>query len=417
MEDAAVQKLVSDQVAAAVAEAMKFNKAVKYLVTEDDGTQHLPYTDESGKPDHKLMGAAWAALHGGFRGKKYEGPDKQKAIERLKSVYEKEGMKPPEKMAAMALQMEDLRKRMADAIDKRTDSLRKDMSQVGRLADILQGIRWLQQSSFWEGQMEQDDRDFAIADRLGDWLQEGVNILNVIVMDETSELTASLEAPALKTAAIHNEGEVDMNATELLNKAAKGLKAHFGKAAAFHEHKAACHKAASTSHADLAEAHKAMMEFHSKTKKADGGDEEEKSFHKASHAFHKASHTHHVDKASHHEKLHKAHSTMCDACKAAAESVGNEEAKADGAGDMTKALGDTQAALEAKLEPITKALAALEKLESLTKAVETLQADVTKMGNETLPTLVKGAGSPQLIGRDGQNITPPAAGVDPGNLL
>jgi hypothetical protein len=30
---------------------------------------------------------------------------------------------------------------------------------------------------------------------------------------------------------------------------------------------------------------------------------------------------------------------------------------------------------------------------------------------------VKGAGSPQLIGRDGQNITPPAAGVDPGNLL
>jgi len=42
--------------------------AIKYLVPEG---KHLPYTDESGKPDHNLMGAAWAALHGGYRGNKY----------------------------------------------------------------------------------------------------------------------------------------------------------------------------------------------------------------------------------------------------------------------------------------------------------------------------------------------------------
>ena len=48
-------------------------KAIKYLVTEGDGTTHLPYTGDDGKPDHRLMGAAWAALHGGYRGEKYAG--------------------------------------------------------------------------------------------------------------------------------------------------------------------------------------------------------------------------------------------------------------------------------------------------------------------------------------------------------
>jgi hypothetical protein len=30
------------------------------------------------------MGAAWAALHGGYRGNKYEGPDRSAAIAKLK---------------------------------------------------------------------------------------------------------------------------------------------------------------------------------------------------------------------------------------------------------------------------------------------------------------------------------------------
>src|SRR5208282_3720906 len=52
--------------------AKAFDKAVKYLVTESDGTTHLPYTTSSGKPDRKLCGAAWAALFsaGGHRGNK-----------------------------------------------------------------------------------------------------------------------------------------------------------------------------------------------------------------------------------------------------------------------------------------------------------------------------------------------------------
>jgi hypothetical protein len=77
-------------------------KAARYLVTEDDGTTHLPVTSEDGKPDHNLMGAAWAALHDGYRGNKYEGPDKDAAIAKLKRLYESEGMKTPDEKEASA---------------------------------------------------------------------------------------------------------------------------------------------------------------------------------------------------------------------------------------------------------------------------------------------------------------------------
>jgi hypothetical protein len=78
-----------------VVETGDLSKGVKYLVTEDDGTTHLPYTDESGKPDHAHMGAAHAALHGGYRGNKYEGPKKQEAKDKLKSLYESEKLDLP----------------------------------------------------------------------------------------------------------------------------------------------------------------------------------------------------------------------------------------------------------------------------------------------------------------------------------
>ncbi|MDE2102212.1 MAG: hypothetical protein KGL39_33510 [Patescibacteria group bacterium] len=65
-----------------------------HLVTEKDGTKHLP-TRKNGKPDHRLMGAAWAALHGGYRGNKYEGPGKEEAIAKLKRLYHSEGMECP----------------------------------------------------------------------------------------------------------------------------------------------------------------------------------------------------------------------------------------------------------------------------------------------------------------------------------
>jgi hypothetical protein len=70
------------------------NEAVKYLVLKG-GEDHLPYTESDGSPNHRLMGAAWAACHEGYRGKKYEGPDKAKAISKLKALYKSESMDTP----------------------------------------------------------------------------------------------------------------------------------------------------------------------------------------------------------------------------------------------------------------------------------------------------------------------------------
>jgi phage head maturation protease len=72
--------------------------ASHYLVVEDGEkptTWHLRVKGPDGKPDHRLMGAAWAALHGGYRGNVYEGPNKQEAIAKLKRLYDEEGMEPP----------------------------------------------------------------------------------------------------------------------------------------------------------------------------------------------------------------------------------------------------------------------------------------------------------------------------------
>lgn len=69
-----------------------------YLVVEDSkkpSTWHLRVRNCNGKPDHRLMGAAWAALHGGYRGNKYSGPQKSQAIGKLKRLYSSEGMEVP----------------------------------------------------------------------------------------------------------------------------------------------------------------------------------------------------------------------------------------------------------------------------------------------------------------------------------
>jgi len=69
--------------------------ASAFLVVEDPNkpsTWHLPVKDCSGNPDHRLMGAAKAALTEGYRGKKYEGPGKATALKKLKALYKSEGL-------------------------------------------------------------------------------------------------------------------------------------------------------------------------------------------------------------------------------------------------------------------------------------------------------------------------------------
>ncbi|HLI03855.1 MAG TPA: phage protease [Terriglobia bacterium] len=69
-----------------------------YLVVEDPEkptTWHLRVKGTDGKPDHRLMGAAWAALHKGYRGNKYEGPNKAEALRKLTAMYHAEGLDLP----------------------------------------------------------------------------------------------------------------------------------------------------------------------------------------------------------------------------------------------------------------------------------------------------------------------------------
>jgi hypothetical protein len=69
-----------------------------YLVVEDaaqPSTWHLRVKDCQGNPDHGLMGGAWAALHGGYRGNKYEGPNSGAALSKLTKMYSSEGIPTP----------------------------------------------------------------------------------------------------------------------------------------------------------------------------------------------------------------------------------------------------------------------------------------------------------------------------------
>lgn len=76
--------------------------ASDFLVVEDpakSSTWHLQVKN-AGKVDRRLMGAAWAALHGGYRGNKYEGPNKAQAIAALKKLYDAEGVSYPKENEA-----------------------------------------------------------------------------------------------------------------------------------------------------------------------------------------------------------------------------------------------------------------------------------------------------------------------------
>jgi hypothetical protein len=215
-------------------------KAVQYLAHDKDGTGHLPYTKEDGKPDHRLMGAAWAALHGGYRGNKYEGPGKAKAVARLKELYSQEGMDLPSEKAAAG-------------------DLKKDMYGVAQLASLLQQVQYLQQSAENERVWEKDDS--TMPEELRSWLADGVELLEDMVSEEGAELTgkagtgendmsekAAGSGDLEKAGARHSKATLEsLHAIKehhgKLHKAHKALMAHHEKAAEFHGTMADCSKA------------------------------------------------------------------------------------------------------------------------------------------------------------------------------
>jgi len=126
-----------------------------YLVVEDPekvDTWHLRVRGMDGKPDHRLMGGAWAALHGGYRGNVYEGPGKQEAIRKLRAMYEAEDMPMP-------------------------DEGEKEMTPQGpirRLGDVLQGsihqaFTMMTDSYYIDGLLNREER-IMLSSLIGDAL-------------------------------------------------------------------------------------------------------------------------------------------------------------------------------------------------------------------------------------------------------
>src|SRR2546429_5300626 len=102
MDDATIERIahaVAGVLAVEVAKATKREgdghsyPPSAYLVVEDPdkaSTFHLRVKDENGY-SRTLCGAAWAALHGGYRGQTYQGPGKAEAIAKLKRIYSSQG--------------------------------------------------------------------------------------------------------------------------------------------------------------------------------------------------------------------------------------------------------------------------------------------------------------------------------------
>jgi hypothetical protein len=263
-------------------------RMIRIVTSESDGTTHLPVTDDSGKPNHNLMGAAWAALHGGYRGNKYEGPDKDKAITELKSLYDKEGMEPPSEKAMQVEQesyekmLKDLQEQITKAqesaqlvlklVQKRAPKrdVQKSLYDVQQLACIIQQLGDMQMCLRGEKAYE-GDASTAPA-KLSELLQSLSAFFLELASEELGELNAAgAEAEAAKSQT--KEEVALMKATIVaMQKLVDGATDPEVKKMAPHlkelgEHAEKIHKAAGhlgKALAKMEEAHDAMAEHHEK---------------------------------------------------------------------------------------------------------------------------------------------------------
>jgi len=127
-----------------------------YLVVEDSEkttTWHLRVKDKNGKIDTRLLGAAHAALTVGYRGNKYEGPDKDKAISKLRELYKQAGLEWPEEkdkkktFSAMKMYYDEPQMNfyvpygihsIADAIA--TLEAKKEAQEIGQVVHLFQQV-------------------------------------------------------------------------------------------------------------------------------------------------------------------------------------------------------------------------------------------------------------------------------------
>jgi hypothetical protein len=187
--------------------------------------------------------------------------------------------------------------------------LAKDLWQVGRLADHLQGIAYLYEQSVWEREVEGDDSE--VPEELADILDNLIATFIAMAEEEAKELAAK------KSAENATGGGSSMKPEELeeLQKAAKkSLASHFAKSAVHHEKVAASHEKAAESHASMCEACKADVGTDEEGSKVTPG------------PITKALGAHHKELAAHHEKMAKVHTAHAEHLAKMAESHDKEEA-------------------------------------------------------------------------------------------
>lgn len=121
-----------------------------YLVVEDPdkpSAWRLRVKGVDGNPDHRLMGAVWATLHGGYRGNRHEGPQKAEAIAKLKALYKSEGLTVPEEASDPAF----LERRICPVSELRvaSDVGNSEISLAGYAAVFNQLSEWIGFSSIF----------------------------------------------------------------------------------------------------------------------------------------------------------------------------------------------------------------------------------------------------------------------------
>jgi hypothetical protein len=165
-------------------------KAVKYLVTVN-GEKHLPYTDEDGTINHRLLGAAWAALHGGYRGNKYEGPNKEQAKKKLRQLYAQAGLDTPSEKAERIDGM--LKTMLTDAIQARAfGQLNKGLYTIARFAQIAEDLKYLWMSLEYEREQEGDESP--VTDDLKETFELFLEHILAYTEEQVAEEAAHLKA-------------------------------------------------------------------------------------------------------------------------------------------------------------------------------------------------------------------------------
>ncbi len=264
---------------------------------DDTSTWKLPYKFSSNAKTKRHLRNALARFN---QMTGLSADEKKKAWSKLKRLCSEYGIDVGEESKAVITELE------------------KSMYSVASLSSVLQDIKYLESSCMYEGEYEDDERDFAIADSLRSWLADGFQILREMVDEEGSELTASKAASQTRSKS--------MNWDEL-QKRAVGLAGHFKKAAAFHEKAAGEHEDMASEHEKLHEVHKSAM---ASCGKAEDGESDMKPVHKA-HAMH------HKAMAANHSKMAKAHGARAEQCMKMGDEY--EEAAKMASAEIEKAKG------------------------------------------------------------------------------